>query len=307
MPNISRSYYQYIPLRPRQFRVLKLHPATDQLSSIRAEIHVIDVDGSIYFDALSYTWGPSTLEEQEDLDAQIFTRVPRCYPINVDDRIVLVTRSLRDALRVCRMGRLAYVQNYLADQGFARMEGYLFADAVCINQQDFAERAQQVKLMCDIYRSAKTVRAWLGNEQPEDAEGFEAATKLAEYGYELNHRVATKQEISKLDPRNIHSILTVKEWVAWAVLLSREWFWRTWVVQEVAVNRNTTLHCGQKFIQCVSLSESLYTVRRGSCGLSIIGLLSSNREHKLLKKYFDKIMAWLATEHPLTWIQIYRE
>ena len=39
----------------------------------------------------------------------------------------------------------------------------LWADALCINQADIAERGRQVLLMADIYSSAELVFAWLGS------------------------------------------------------------------------------------------------------------------------------------------------
>jgi hypothetical protein len=38
---------------------------------------------------------------------------------------------------------------------------------VCINQDDLAERAGQVKLMGQIYRNAEVVVVWLGRDSPE--------------------------------------------------------------------------------------------------------------------------------------------
>lgn len=41
----------------------------------------------------------------------------------------------------------------------------VWVDAICINQDDLSERANQVKLMHKIYRTASTVKIWLGKEQ----------------------------------------------------------------------------------------------------------------------------------------------
>jgi hypothetical protein len=42
----------------------------------------------------------------------------------------------------------------------------LWIDAICINQDDKAERASQILLMSDIYSFAKLTYVWLGNEDP---------------------------------------------------------------------------------------------------------------------------------------------
>jgi len=43
----------------------------------------------------------------------------------------------------------------------------IWADAVCINQQDPFEKTEQVQLMRDIYKAAMRVIIWLGPSTPE--------------------------------------------------------------------------------------------------------------------------------------------
>ena len=46
--------------------------------------------------------------------------------------------------------------------------GYkIWVDALCINQQDIVERGQEVRRMGLIYRQARNVVIWLGNEARE--------------------------------------------------------------------------------------------------------------------------------------------
>jgi hypothetical protein len=40
--------------------------------------------------------------------------------------------------------------------------GFLWIDAICINQSDNEEKSQQVRLMGEIYSKAEVVRVWLG-------------------------------------------------------------------------------------------------------------------------------------------------
>ncbi|KAF2815277.1 heterokaryon incompatibility, partial [Mytilinidion resinicola] len=84
------------------------------------------------FEALSYTWGPATTNSYH----KIYIRGHRLH----------VTQSLHDAL------------SQLRDE----VVGYLWVDAVCINQNSDAECSSQVLLMGDIYFSALRVIVWLG-------------------------------------------------------------------------------------------------------------------------------------------------
>jgi len=59
----------------------------------------------------------------------------------------------------------------------------LWIDAICINQGDLSERAQQVSFMHTIYSSAQSVAIWLGqpDEHSEVAMKFAATLDLSKY------------------------------------------------------------------------------------------------------------------------------
>jgi Heterokaryon incompatibility protein (HET) len=86
------------------------------------------------FIALSYTWG----NEHDTV------------PIFIQNTEKLVTRNLRDAL--------VAVQSQLHVPKI-----YLWADALCINQADVAERNREVQRMSEVYRSASLVLIWPGS------------------------------------------------------------------------------------------------------------------------------------------------
>ena len=85
------------------------------------------------FEALSYTWDPSL----------------RGYPFPTEDGIVQITLSLKIALQRLRL---------------ANKHRILWADGICINQDDLSEREEQVRLMGDIYRTARRTVVFLGEE-----------------------------------------------------------------------------------------------------------------------------------------------
>lgn len=83
------------------------------------------------YHALSYTWGETNPDKFIRLDG-------RCLPIR--DNLCKFLKHLRQP-----------------DE-----EIYLWADAICINQEDLAEKDSQVKLMTRVYSAARGVFAWLG-------------------------------------------------------------------------------------------------------------------------------------------------
>lgn len=88
--------------------------------------------------ALSYHWGKQTNQ----------------VTIRLNNFDVKVTPNLYEALLRLRA------------EGFQ----YVWADALCINQQDFDERSFQVARMGAIYQKAYQVAAWLGAEPRVDEE-----------------------------------------------------------------------------------------------------------------------------------------
>ncbi|KAK0622520.1 heterokaryon incompatibility protein-domain-containing protein [Immersiella caudata] len=93
----------------------------------------------------------------------------------------------------------------------------IWIDAVCINQDDNNERTHQVRLMAQIYANARSVLVYIGEES---ATSSETINLLAEGMTDKVHGDAVTD------------------------LLSRPYFWRVWVLQEIALARKATLVCG---------------------------------------------------------------
>lgn len=122
----------------------------------------------------------------------------------------------------------------------------LWIDALSINQNDEAEKSQQVKRMAEIYNRADKVPIWLGPEEDDS----DLAMGL----------------IRKISVGNFDSFVKEKTravaWIALAKLMRRKWFSRRWIIQEVAFARDAELWCGDeevawgKFAITVSLFET---------------------------------------------------
>ncbi|KAI4859980.1 heterokaryon incompatibility protein-domain-containing protein [Hypoxylon rubiginosum] len=122
----------------QRFRLLLLLPG-DTSSDIQCQLFVSPLDCPSGFEALSYVWGDSK----------------DTTPITFQGQTHHVTRNLYSALRSLR---------------YPDRERTLWVDALCINQDDTDERNHQVKLMGQIYSSAKCVVAWLGKARPRDSD-----------------------------------------------------------------------------------------------------------------------------------------
>jgi hypothetical protein len=128
----------------------------------------------------------------------------------------------------------------------------IWADAICIDQSNNNERADQVRLMGLIYRKAVRVHVWLGYQ------GITADAKSdAVHAVDLIRRLAQSSHITPSSPVGQYDDTPLKDrtdsladiedwqWMCLYHLLQRPWFWRTWVVQELGLSRDALFHCGQ--------------------------------------------------------------
>lgn len=142
----------YVPLdsKRRQIRLLHLLPPLPQKTSIlsrcweyvrgpsktldtdviRCVFSVVALDDQPQFEALSYVWGNPTSDAVVELEG----------------RAVRVTSNLHSALK------------HLRRSGEERI---IWADALCIDQENNEERSHQVSLMQHIYTQASAVVIYL--------------------------------------------------------------------------------------------------------------------------------------------------
>lgn len=117
----------------REFRLLTLEPSTDRHAPVRCKLHRASFDDNdVKYTALSYTWGDPL----------------STTTILVNGATKQVTIDLEAALRHIRQSSCVMV---------------LWIDAICINQEDLAEKNHQVEMMKEIYTGAELVIAWLGS------------------------------------------------------------------------------------------------------------------------------------------------
>jgi hypothetical protein len=98
----------------------------------------------------------------------------------------------------------------------------LWANALCINQQDNEEKFMQIPLMGSIYTSALRTIIYLGPSDSDAAESCCLSMVL--------------EEPMKDDTKTQNSV----DWI-----LGREWFTRVWVFQELVFSRDPWIQCGR--------------------------------------------------------------
>jgi Heterokaryon incompatibility protein (HET) len=119
-------------MNDQSIRILKLrHGSGDQ--PLSGSLEFVNIHDAPEYEAISYVWGDPF----------------RVAEIEIDGMPLALTQSLHDALK-----RLRH-----PDQ-----PRRLWADQVCINQDDVIERGQQVRFMNQIYKNAARALVWLGKD-----------------------------------------------------------------------------------------------------------------------------------------------
>ncbi|KFY80806.1 hypothetical protein V499_00368 [Pseudogymnoascus sp. VKM F-103] len=131
--------YRQLPLRTS---IRLLYVRSIMHGVIISDLKTLNLDDKPTYCCLSYTWGDPWGRDVEQ----------QCFALRCNDRYILIRENLHNAL--CQLWKFAR----------SDLKG-IWIDAVCINQKDLDERAQQVNLMRRIYEEAVHITAWLG---PED-------------------------------------------------------------------------------------------------------------------------------------------
>ncbi len=233
-PVTKEGPYNYHPLASgkSEVRILKLIGGTES-EPIECSLLHIDLDRAgqakpgdadfsplSQFVALSYTWGEPKFDQSILLDGHQFP----------------VTKNLKQALLRLRTTPMPGIN--LPYKAVQPQVSYWWIDAICINQADLDERASQVLLARQIYHKAHNVHVWLGEEADESNRAFEIVAALDK---PLPFR---GPGVPEPEPLIVEDNERRTNWAALATLLSRPWWHRVWVRQEIALNNRIMVRCG---------------------------------------------------------------
>ncbi|KAH7381047.1 heterokaryon incompatibility protein-domain-containing protein [Cadophora sp. MPI-SDFR-AT-0126] len=228
-PQEPQDPYQYEPLPERNIRLLRLLPpqSEDLSDSIECEVLTTPLEEAKKFSALSYAWG----DQNQDKTLRVKTAPKLPLGRRKDLGVIPITLNLFTALKYLRHPEIPVL---------------LWADQVCINQNDVPERNAQVQMMRDIYETAERTAVWLGDEDSD--------TEILKAIYEKFEGVAPQQEPSSPgssysqqdpDPLLVLNQDLVKKLIqgeghrprreALIRFLGHDWFRRAWVYQEALV------------------------------------------------------------------------
>ncbi|PMD29414.1 HET-domain-containing protein [Hyaloscypha variabilis F] len=177
------------------------------------------------YEALSYVWGAQIDPVLIEIDGQDFQ----------------IGRNLYSALINLR---------------FEDKDRLLWIDAICINQDDIAERNWQVSRMGLIYRSAFQTIAWLGPatwgsdmicmsiQALQSTQRGYAHTVPSELR-NLNMMLFGHDDCDNSTPKaNLDTTFVQLLWDQLDQIFERPLWMRSWVMQEIVLSRHVTVQCG---------------------------------------------------------------
>jgi hypothetical protein len=206
----SSIVYQPLNTALSEVRLLELHPGEDQEIRCSLHHHLLDHVTTSY-EALSYVWG-----DQRDKAL-----------ISVGNHPLEITVDLAAALRGLRHRQAPRL---------------LWIDQVSINQEDVAERNEQVNLMQRIYESAARVVVWLGDE---DESSNAAMSFIEEHAEKVDACTVDEKEDQKHQFFNNPSHETCLCAIIQRII-NNPYFERYWIIQEVILAHDLIVCYGSR-------------------------------------------------------------
>jgi hypothetical protein len=166
-----------------------------------------------------------------------FRRGGEVFPIEISQNLETALRSLRQPYTDIR----------------------IWVDALSINQFDLEERAREVRRMSRIFHQAANVCIWLGPATAQVKLALDLIPEVLDFG-RLEECVRDRSKR--------------QNWIELAKLMSRPYFRRRWVVQEILLAKAATVHCDnrvlpwQDFLDATVLLRSKWTDLRENLALS---------------------------------------
>ncbi|KAK0665985.1 putative heterokaryon incompatibility protein [Cercophora samala] len=275
------SPYNYEPLGPAEFRLLRLLPrprekdtrkgggekgaaktkrgkggkkgrkwrakegrkikSLENSELISVKLKTFPISKSPSYQALSYCWGPPEPKQKIRLNKTCQLEI---WP------------ELHTALRTFR------------DLDGTRHPQWIWIDQICINQEDEDEKGVQIGMMGDIYRQADIVTIWAGEGDDKMEESLEMMRRFA---FAIGGCPSSRTmgfTVLAMFPEYLES---------YKALFERPWFTRTWTLQEVLLSRSAQLVCGRSikgwselstiYLRCLEACQSsLGVAMRASLG-----------------------------------------
>lgn len=211
-PQPQDMLYQYEQMNFKDIRILELLPGKEE-TPLAGELRHVNIEKEKKYFALSYVWGPAMV-------TSLLTTSRGWIPL---------TTSLTQGLKRIRKEKESI---------------FVWADAICINQTDDHEKAEQIRKLPKIFSSAEAVLGWIGNGS---GTGHDAIQTLLQIRTLDISPAIWPEELQDVPDTWRNGMPAPKDDAWWAIkeMFTRGWFSRAWVIQEAVLARELRLIYGQ--------------------------------------------------------------
>ncbi|KAI8953594.1 heterokaryon incompatibility protein-domain-containing protein [Xylaria longipes] len=210
MDDESPKYKHQQLVEGNYFRLLTLEPGIGE-DPLVASLRTVELrrgGTEDRFEAISYVWGSDTRDQIIIIDGKPFP----------------ITSSLRNTLRQIRS--LDKPRN-------------IWADSVCIDQENNKEKSHQVAAMGRIYETSECTLICLGSEPKFQQHASDAAALIREVDEMIESVLYGRGFSGAWDsfphPDADDPFVNDPRWKSWGELMNCPWFHRGWVIQEAAL------------------------------------------------------------------------
>lgn len=221
--------YQYAPLsRPDEIRCLVLESGTgDADDPLVCSLHHHSLDDEPDFEAISYTWGSSN----------------KTHTIFCNGRRLAITKNLHTCL----------LQTRLPDS-----KRTLWADSICINQDNLREKGHQVSMMSRIYSESRKALICLGPDENGHAKDVaDLVSEVARWLQTILMGLTDGQRDSFPYTNQNEWPNSDRRWVMLSSMTGLSWFKRGWVIQEAALAKDAQIIWGDVEIGWIDVLRAL--------------------------------------------------
>jgi Heterokaryon incompatibility protein (HET) len=205
-PGINK--FEYFEVNQADFRLLLLE-RDSKTPEIHCHLIPASFEENFRYEALSYTWG--------DPSAELRSVWINGNPFKVTSNLFSALQRLRTSLPSGEKYR------------------FLWVDSLCIDQENNKDRNHQVSNMGKIYQQAALVLVWLGEQSQDSDQAIDFIEKV---------HALSKHKVSGHYTYHGSEHYTAPEWKAMDSLFRREYWERTWIIQEIQLAKNVLIHCG---------------------------------------------------------------
>ena len=198
----------FLPLAENEYRIVKLHKGRRNEQIICSFFNQsIDDEKPEEYETVSYRWGADESSSPRPIvSITVQDLEKKNHQIWIRDNVFAALQSLRHP----------------------RMAKNFWIDSISINYGSETDKTNQTKLKWKIFSKSRNLCFWLDHEPYSKA------------AFDFIPRMLDMSKTSYL----VQDVMAIACWLAFVALLKTTAFSRVWLLQEVSLSQNVTLHCG---------------------------------------------------------------